>query len=114
MNPASSAEEKQAVLTPACLNVYMTEYSNLNGTDLNAATHNELVKGLMFINCDMGSSDYVLVGHAEVSITLLPRQEVVATQVDALRRQQGELHAKSIEIDRQINMLLAIENGVQA
>ena len=56
---------------------------------------------------DMG----VLAGVVEVDLDILPpnHADLVKAQVAEMRREQGELHAKSVEIDRRIAELTAIE-----
>lgn len=60
------------------------------------------------------SRGYVMVGTAQITIDLLPREEVTANTVVALRAQktavQAEATAECTRIDAQIQSLLAITN----
>ena len=51
----------------------------------------------------------VYAGSIEVEIPDLPRADLVAAQVAALRKEQGKHQAVITEIDRRINELLCIE-----
>ena len=96
------------------LNAYLPKYSSLAGADLHAATHDQLANNLTFSNGDWikTDADYALVGTVEVTVTLLPREEAVQRHVVALRAQQANIraaaHAQTVELERQINSLLAI------
>lgn len=95
------------------LNVYLTEYSALNRRDIYAVSEQELADGVWFSPRDSAPDNWVLVGTAEVHITLLPRAEVVSAQVEALREQQAEIRAdaevKANRLEKQIQKLLCIE-----
>lgn len=98
------------------LNAYLTKYSILKGTDLHAESHDRLADGLWVTPHDYSNDpDYLLVGTAEVQITLMPRADVVNTQVVALRRQAENIKAEAgvavMRIEQQINSLLAIEGA---
>lgn len=100
----------------ATINVYLTKYSSLRGADIHAATQDELAKGLWFTWHEFKDDpDYVLVGTADVTVNLMPRADVVSTQIACLRKQQQTIRAESqaadMRIERQINSLLAIENA---
>jgi hypothetical protein len=101
------------------LNAYLSKYSGLRGTDLHKVEPDELARGLWFTTHDYGNDkDYVLVGTAEVTVTLMPQDAIVSTQIVALRAQQDNIkataYAQTVEIERQIQSLLAITNEVQA
>ena len=60
-------------------------------------------------------TDYVEFGTAEITLTLHDRKTITVQAVATLRAEaeklRAETGAKLTEIDRQINELLAIENG---
>jgi len=98
------------------LNVYQSKYSSLQGADLTTLTNDHLARGLYITAHDFSDDkDHVLVGYAEVQITLMPRAEVVSAQVAALRKQIEDEKLRSgmrlLELDRQINSLLCIEGA---
>ena len=97
------------------LNAYLTEYCGLNNKDLHALPHEELARGLWVTPHDYTDDKHILVGHAEVTITLMPRVEVVTQQVEALRKQieetRMEAGVKVLQLERQINSLLCIEGA---
>lgn len=100
------------------VNVYLTEYSALNKRDIYAVPEQELASGLWYCDPENAPDSWVLVGTAEVHITLHPRAEVVSAQVDSLRKQQAEIRAdaevKANRIEQQIAKLLCIENSTEA
>lgn len=98
------------------LNVYLTKYSARRSDDLHAVGADKLADGLFFTaHTFSNDADYVLVGTAKVTISLLPRAEVVSTQLKALREQQqtirAEAHVAAQRIEQAINSLLAIEGA---
>ena len=103
------------------LNVYLSKYSGLNSETLHAATHDEMVRDLIVSPRDYTTGsltgDYVLVGTAEVQITLKPRADVVAGQVAALRKQiedeRRDSGVRLLRLEQRINSLLCIEGAAQ-
>jgi hypothetical protein len=97
------------------LNCYLSEYSSLRGQDLSKCTPEQLAKGLHHTSHFFSDMNYVLVGHADVTVTLLPRGEAINRQVVSLRKQQtkirAEAQAAANRIEQQINSLLAIEGA---
>ena len=103
----------------ATINAFLSKYGELSADMLHTATPEELARNLVVSPHDYtaGSTagDYILVGKAEVSITLFPRAEVVSGQVAALRKQIDDERRDSglrlLRLERQINNLLCIENA---
>jgi glycine cleavage system H lipoate-binding protein len=101
------------------VNVYLSKYDGMRAADLTKATQEQLAR-LTLNNSEWikKDNDYVLVGTAEVTVTLMPQDAIVQTQIVALRAQQDNIkataHAHTVEIERQIQSLLAITNEVQA
>ena len=107
----------------ATLNAYLTKYGSLHGADLHKAKPDDLASGLFFSDGVWADEDpdYLLVGTAEITVSLKPREDVVKNQIAVLRKQQSDIRAmaekESTRIEQQINSLLAIEgaaNEVQA
>ena len=98
------------------LNVYVSQYSHLKGADLHAETQESLAQGLIVTTANFTAEQgYTLVGSAEVNITLFPRAEMVARQVDALRKEiedtRMQAGVRCLQLERQINSLLCIEGA---
>jgi hypothetical protein len=66
---------------------------------------------------DMSAQGWVLVGHVEADIEILPPNAVVENAVVAFRAKATEIRAKATaectQLEGLVNQLLAIENGVQ-
>lgn len=78
-------------------------------------TDDRLINSLVFSDCDSmdkGSNPWFRVGTAEITVTLVDKQQVSLNAVDALRSEQKSVRAeaerRSTEIERQIQSLLAI------
>jgi len=100
------------------LNVYWSRYgSTLSADKLDGADQDTLANNLICWKPGHAPDDWVLVGTAEVHITLLPRAEVISAQVESLRKQQAEIRAdaevKATRIEQQIQQLLCIENSAE-
>lgn len=99
------------------VNVYLYKHDSMRAGDLRKATQEQLA-ALTLNNSDWikKDKDYVLVGTAEVTVTLMPQDAIVQTQIVALRARQRNIkataHAQTVEIERQIQSLLAIANEV--
>lgn len=105
---------------PIELDIYLTEYgvSNVAG-DPNKADIERVVRNIVLPTyADCVPSNWKHIGRAQISISLLPGEGLVAAQVEALQRQErkilAEAQAKCTDIRRKINTLLAITNEVQA
>lgn len=106
---------------PIELDIYLTEYgvSNVAG-DPNKADLETVVRNISMPTYGDGCapSSWTRIGRAQISISLLPGEGLVAAQVEALQRQEREIlaeaQAKCTDIRRKINTLLAITNEVQA
>ena len=99
------------------LNVYLSKYSVHRNADLATLDHETLASDL-YITChEFKDTDYLLVGTAEVAVTLLPRADVLNGQIKNLRAQieetRREAGVKVLQLERQINSLLAIEGAAQ-
>lgn len=100
------------------LNAYLTKYCGLNGVDVHTVDHDTLARCLNFTSHKFDNDpEWVLVGTAEVTVTLMPRADVVNTQVAVLRKQAENIKAEAgaavTRIEQQINSLLAIENATE-
>ena len=98
------------------LNAYLTKYSSLKSADLHAQTHDTLARELWLSPHDhTDDADYVIVGTADVQVHLMPRADVINTQVASLRQQAENIKAEAgvavMRIEQQINSLLAIEGA---
>ena len=102
------------------LNVYLSKYSAHKASELHAIDHDALLRAThIATSYELREADgYTLVGTAEAQVTLFPPAECISRQVASLRSEQTKLRAESeaavTRIEKQINSLLAIENGVQA
>lgn len=94
------------------LNAFLTEYASIGPEDLHPGNDAMVIRGLSFASSDMAGTSWSKVGTAEVTVTLVSNDEIVANKVDALRKQQqtvrAEAEAKSQRIEEQIQSLLAI------
>lgn len=105
---------------PIELDIYLTEYGaqNVEG-DPNKADVEKVVRNFV-VPTYTGSvpAEWTHIGRAQISISLLPGEGLVAAQVEALQRQEREIQAKAqaqcTEIRRKINTLLAITNEVRS
>ena len=101
--------------TPVTIFAHLSPYSMLAGTDLHAATHDQLARNLYFSPHENMAADWLKVGTAQVVVTLAPRADVIAATVAELRRQIEEARAdagvKCMKLEQQINSLLCIENA---
>lgn len=106
---------------PIELDIYLTEYGveNIAG-DPNTADLEKVVRNIVMptYGDDFAPSSWTRIGRAQISVSLLPGEGLVAAQVEALQRQEREIQAKAqaqcTEIRRKINTLLAITNEVRA
>ena len=101
------------------LNVYLSKYSAHKASELHALDHDALLKATHLTPAEWPTNEgYTLVGTAEAQVTLFPPAECISRQVASLRSEQTKLRAESeaavTRIEKQINSLLAIENGGQA
>lgn len=94
------------------INVFLTEYPSIGPNDMIEGNDAKVIRGLQFSPLDMTSAGWSKVGTAEVTVTIVSNDEIVANKVDALRKQQqtvrAEAEAKSQRIEEQIQSLLAI------
>lgn len=105
---------------PIELDIYLTEYgvARLEG-DPNKADVEKVIRNIALPTyADCAPAEWTKIGRAQISISLLPGDGLVAAQVEALQRQEREIQAKAqaqcTEIRRKINTLLAITNEVRS
>lgn len=102
---------------PIELDIYLTEFGaqNVQG-DPNRAELETVVRNIAVPTYGDGCapSSWTHIGRAQISISLLPGDGLVAAQVAALQRQEREIQAEALakctDIRRRINTLLAITN----
>lgn len=84
--------------------------TELNGDDKMA------LRCLTFMDGDMSEHGYSVVGTAEVKVTLFDEDKMVSTKVESLRAEakkvKADAAARVTNIERKINQLLAITNGM--
>lgn len=95
--------------------VLASQYSGFNPETPEASIKNLMIAHLNengVLPDFWGEQGYTQVGTATVAIEFIDRADVTANAVAALEKQKkavlAEAHAKSVEIDRQIQTLLAI------
>ena len=105
---------------PIEVSIFLTEYGveGLNG-DPQGAGAEKVVRHMSIptYGDECVPNKWTRIGRAQISISLLPNQELVSAQVEALQRQEHEIQAaaqaKCTDIRRKINTLLAITNEVR-
>lgn len=87
---------------------WMTQYGSMNIEQ----DPDSLVTSVVYTDRDMTSSGWYIVGEAEIALTLLGREDSVLNQIDSLkgliRQEHAQSHSKVMELQDQINNLLAI------
>ena len=101
------------------LNVVASQYCGFTPTDYATADGQTLAQGLAYWPTHFTlDSGYSKVGTAEVTITLHDPDDLIANKVEALRAEKqqtlADAQAKATRLERQIQQLLAITNGVPA
>lgn len=91
-------------------------YSVCNGPEDLAGEH--ALQALFFSHSNHTGADWVKVGTAQVTVTLLDHDKMMAGQIEALRKEQTKVQADAqaevTKLERQIQQLLAITNEVTA
>ncbi len=95
------------------LHVFMSSYSSLTPKDLTGDDSAKITKGLQFLsNLDYSPFDWTKVGTAEVTIELLSPDQIIGNKVDSLKNELREHKARAykqeMELEQEINELLAI------
>lgn len=77
--------------------------------DLN---HENVIQRLTYTNLDMATSNYSLVGSAEITVDFVDQDELILNKVEALRTAQKAARAEAqkmeMQYEKQIQQLLAI------
>lgn len=98
--------------------IITVQLSSAYGPDDLEGDAESVINRMSFMNGDMSKYGYVVVGSAEVTVTLLGKSEMIDSKVDALRKESAQIEAeacaKVTNIKRQIQQLLAITNEVKA
>ncbi len=105
---------------PIEVSIFLSEYGveGLNG-DPQGAGAEKVIRNMSIPSYgdECVPDKWTRIGRAQISISLLPNQELVSAQVEALQRQEREIQAaaqaKCTDIRRKINTLLAITNEVR-
>jgi hypothetical protein len=91
------------------LKAYLSNQSELGPQDLMT---DDGIARLFFSNLDMAKYGYTLVGEAEITVALIPTNEMVENKVQALRNEAAAVRAAATatvtRIESQIQNLLAI------
>jgi hypothetical protein len=91
---------------------WMTEYCGIGPEQLKSGDPKVIVKSLQFSHLDMQTEGWVLVGEAEITVTIKSTDEIVGHQVDALKAKKQNVLAQAemeaTQIERRIQELLAI------
>lgn len=78
----------------------------------NASSNPEDLENLHFTNYDMATNGWIEVGSADITVTLVSREEFTRAQIATLKQQRREIEAKAAaalnEIDSRIQNLLAL------
>ena len=103
----------------AKLNAYVSEHCSLTPENFATADADRIAGAVSYWRQDMTPpSSYSLVGVAYVTITLADPDDLIAKKVEALRAEKqqtlADAQAKATNLERQIQQLLAITNGVRA
>jgi hypothetical protein len=105
----------------ATLFAHLSPYQLLTPADLLAKTHDELTQCLHFSTSEKLDGDYMgvpymLVGKAEVTLTMYDTAAIVGVTIAAMRAKQQTIRANAeVEagrIEMQISKMLAITNEV--
>lgn len=107
---------KQPIQITGSLKAWTTSKWNNLDSVVNMVSQGEQVEALnalSYLNHDMsGSDDWIEVGVAEITVTLYPREDVVAKELeslkDCLQRVRAENHMRENAILERINNLQAI------
>lgn len=97
---------------------YLRDYSSLKLHEVPSATDMQLADGVTWSTHDFrDDSDWICVAIGSMSMERLPTTDVASSAVALLRQKQvavrAECEACIVEIDRQINSLLAITHEVE-
>jgi hypothetical protein len=100
----------------AALFGYLRPHSEVAAHEVADATDDQLARGLCWVANDWRDDpDWPCAAIATISIERVPLAVLVPQQVELLRKQQRDVlaaaQATAVEIDRQINKLLAIEHA---
>lgn len=96
---------------------YLRDFSSLKPHQVPAASDKDLAEAALWSTNDWRDDpSWLCVAIGQMTIERLPSDEVAASAVAALRQKQvevrAEFEARIVEIDRQINSLLAIAHEV--
>lgn len=96
---------------------YLREYSGLKAHEVQRADDQRLAQALLWISTEYRENpEWVCVAIGHMSIERAPAEKAAADAVAALRKQQADarasFEARMVEIEREINSLLAISHEV--
>jgi hypothetical protein len=96
----------------ATVPVWIGSHSSIGPQQLCNGSAEELIDGLTFVTLDMTACGYTMAGTAEITVTLVDTDTLIANKVETLRQElsqhRAEAHVKENAILEQINNLLAI------
>jgi hypothetical protein len=94
----------------ATIGAWLPSHAEVKPAHANEADDTLLANQCGYASHDMSASGWIRIGDATITIELLPTLELTRQNIKLLRKEQAELHAKSVQIETQIQQLLAIEH----